>query len=87
MKLLASAIDATSALALLRAGPCDLVLLDIGLPGLDGLQLADALRGMANAPSVVFVTAHAEHALRAFELDAADYLTKPVSRERLRSTR
>ena len=39
----------------------------------------------ADAPSVVFVTAHAEHALRAFELDAADYLTKPVSRERLRA--
>ena len=77
--------DGDEALALLRDKPCDLLLLDIGLPGLDGMQLAAALRASANAPSVVFVTAHAEHALRAFELDAADYLTKPVSRERLRS--
>ena len=77
--------DAHAALALLRGRACDLVLLDIGLPGLDGMQLAAALRGLPQPPSVVFVTAHAEHALRAFELDAADYLTKPVSRERLRS--
>ncbi len=77
--------DADEALALLRTRPCDLLLLDIGLPGLDGMQLAATLRGFPNPPSVVFVTAHAEHALRAFELDAADYLTKPVSRERLRS--
>jgi len=77
--------DATAALELLRDQPCDLLLLDIGLPGLDGLRLAAALHSPPRAPSVVFVTAHAEHALRAFELDAADYLTKPVSRERLRA--
>lgn len=77
--------DATRALSLLRDTACDVVLLDIGLPGLDGLQLASALRALPRAPAVVFVTAHAEHALRAFELDAADYLTKPVARERLRS--
>jgi len=77
--------DAAEAMALLQERPCDLLLLDIGLPGLDGMQLAARLRGIARPPSVVFVTAHAEHALRAFELDAADYLTKPVSRERLRS--
>jgi len=77
--------DADQALALLRRLPCDLVLLDIGLPGLDGMQLAAALRQRDQPPSVVFVSAHAEHALRAFELDVADYLTKPVSRERLRS--
>ena len=77
--------DAAEALALLQERPCDLLLLDIGLPGLDGMQLAARLRRLARPPSVVFVTAHAEHALRAFELDAADYLTKPVSRERLRS--
>ena len=77
--------EADEALALLQHRPCDLLLLDIGLPGLDGMQLAARLRGLARPPSVVFVTAHAEHALRAFELDAADYLTKPVSRERLRS--
>jgi two-component system response regulator AlgR len=77
--------DAASTLALLRDKGCDLLLLDIGLPGRDGMQLAAALRGLPQPPAVIFVTAHAEHALRAFELEAVDYLTKPVSRERLRS--
>jgi two-component system response regulator AlgR len=78
--------DAAAARSLLQRQPCELLLLDIGLPGgADGMQLAAVLRGLAQPPSVVFVTAHAEHALRAFELDAVDYLTKPVSRERLRS--
>jgi len=77
--------DAAAARALLREQGCDLLLLDIGLPGADGVQLAAALRGLPQPPSVVFVTAHAEHALRAFELDAVDYLTKPVTRERLRA--
>ena len=75
--------DADTALALLRQRGCDLLLLDIGLPGRDGMQLAAALRALPQPPSVVFVTAHAEHALRAFELDAVDYLTKPVRLERL----
>lgn len=77
--------DAATALARLRERECDVLLLDIGLPGQDGLQLAAALRSLPRPPAVVFVTAHAEHALRAFDLDAVDYLTKPVSRERLRS--
>lgn len=61
------------------------MLLDIGLPGASGLQLAAQLSAQPGAPAVVFVTAHAEHALDAFELDAADYLTKPVRRERLQA--
>ncbi len=80
--------DAPQALALLAHTPCDLVLLDIVMPGGSGLRLADALRrapGQLRPPMVVFVTAHAEHALRAFELDAADYITKPVRRDRLQA--
>ena len=84
-EVIGEAGDVASAETLLRQRPCDLLLLDIGLPGRDGMQLAAALRALPQPPSVVFVTAHAEHALRAFELDAVDYLTKPVSRERLRS--
>lgn len=61
------------------------VLLDIGLPGRNGLKLADAIRALPAPPVVVFVTAHAEHALQAFDLDAVDYLTKPVRAERLAS--
>ena len=83
--------DATQAQTLLARTACDLVLLDIGLPGASGLQLADGLQrvvpppGHGVPPLVVFVTAHASHALRAFELDAADYITKPVRRERLQA--
>jgi two-component system response regulator AlgR len=82
---LTEAGDADSALAALQAAPADLVLLDIGLPGRDGLRLAPALQSLPVPPLVVFVTAHAEHALRAFELQALDYLTKPVKRERLQA--
>ena len=75
--------NAGQALAWLAQNTCDLVLLDVQMPGRDGTQLAAELRQMPQPPAVVFVTAHAEHALRAFDLDAVDYLTKPVKRERL----
>jgi two-component system response regulator AlgR len=55
------------------------------MPGRGGLRLAAALKSLPLPPAVVFVTAHAEHALQAFELDAVDYLTKPVRRERLQA--
>ncbi len=61
----------------------DLILLDIQMPGLDGMVLAARLRDFLRAPAVVFVTAHAEHALRAFDLAVVDYLTKPVRLDRL----
>ena len=61
----------------------DIVLLDIQMPGQLGTALAAELQRQARPPAVVFVTAHAEHAVDAFDLDAADYLTKPVRRERL----
>ena len=73
------------ALMALQRQPADLVLLDIGLPGRNGLQLAADLKALPQPPAVVFVTAHAEHALQAFELDAVDYLTKPVRQDRLRA--
>lgn len=82
----AEAASAGEALALL--GPTggrgfDLVLLDIHMPGQNGLALAHTLQTLPQPPALVFVTAHADHALSAFELDATDYLTKPVRRERL----
>ena len=77
------AANATQATELLRRHVFDVALLDIHMPGADGLTLAQTLRGMPNAPAVVFVTAHAEHAVQAFELEAVDYLTKPVRLERL----
>lgn len=78
------AADAPAALALVRAlaVPPDLALLDIEMPGGNGVQLAAALRE-AGVRCVVFSTAHAEHALQAFELAALDYLLKPCTAERL----
>ena len=84
-EVVAEAANAAQALVYLADRACDVVLLDIQMPGRDGMQLAAELRTMARPPAVVFVTAHAEHALRAFELEALDYLTKPVKRERLQA--
>ncbi len=77
--------DAGDALAWLREHAADLLLLDVRMPGKSGLALAAALKAMAAAPAVVFVTAHAEHAVEAFDLEAVDYLTKPVRQERLQA--
>lgn len=66
--------------ALARGPGYDAVLLDIGMPGLDGLAVARALQGRA---TVIFTTAHPEHALEAFEASAVDYLLKPVEAARL----
>lgn len=76
---------AQAALDWLAGAEADLLLLDIQMPGLDGIALAARLQSMPRPPAVVFITAHAEHALRAFELEATDYLTKPVRRERLQA--
>jgi two-component system, LytTR family, response regulator AlgR len=84
-EVVGEAANATQALAWLAGQRCDLVLLDVQMPGLDGTQLAAEFKRLAEPPAVVFVTAHAEHALRAFDLEAIDYLTKPVRRERLQA--
>lgn len=79
----AEAANAAQAMEHLRRQAFDGVLLDIHMPGADGLALAQVLRTMPESPPVVFVTAYAEHAVTAFELEAVDYLTKPVRLERL----
>ena len=61
------------------------LLLDIQMPGMDGLELARHLASLEQSPAVVFVTAHDRHAVEAFELNALDYLLKPVRAERLAS--
>ena len=77
------AAESAQALALMRDQQFDLALLDIHMPGLSGVALGHALRTFPNPPIIVFVTAHAEYAAAAFDMDAADYLTKPVRLERL----
>ena len=78
--------NAAEALALLEQVQFDAVLLDIHMPGGDGLALARRLKDLPHQPAIVFITAHAEHAVEAFELTAMDYLTKPVRLERLQNS-
>lgn len=61
----------------------DLVLMDVEMPGMDGVQAARRLQGGPNPPSIVFVTAFERYAVEAFDLQAVDYLVKPVRAERL----
>ena len=82
LQLVATCADGASALAQIRALQPDLVLMDIQMPVLTGLQVLQALAGDAHQPSVIFTTAYDEHALTAFELHAVDYLLKPFSRDR-----
>lgn len=72
--------------ALAADQPFDAVFLDVRMPGLDGIVLGRLLAQFASPPRLVYVTAHEEHAVHAFEVQAADYLLKPVRRERLAET-
>jgi len=79
-----TAASAAEALVALGDGETiDAVFLDVRMPGLDGLELARVLRRFERPPAVVFVSAFNDAAVDAFELDALDYLVKPVSRTRL----
>lgn len=84
VEVLDSAADAVEALEMLERKPYDVLLLDIHMPELSGMELADRLNKRAGAiPSIVFVTAHHEHAVAAFERHAVDYVLKPFSPERI----
>jgi two-component system, LytTR family, response regulator len=79
-----SAADAYVALNLLNERPYDVVLLDIRMPELSGIELVDRLQKRKQAaPSIIFVTAHNQHAVTAFEKNAVDYVLKPFSDERI----
>jgi two-component system response regulator AlgR len=82
-RIVGEAGDGVSALALLEATPADIALVDIQMPRMGGIEFAQHLASLAQAPAVVFVTAHDEFALKAFELAAADYLMKPARAPRL----
>ena len=81
VEVAAECADGQAAVAAVRAEAPDLILLDIRMPGMDGFDVLEAL-GPERTPEVVFVTAYDEHAIRAFEEHALDYLMKPVSAER-----
>ncbi|MEE4022095.1 LytTR family DNA-binding domain-containing protein [Gordonia sp. PKS22-38] len=75
--------DATHALRELSERRIDALFLDINMPGLSGLELAGVLRKYAEPPGVVFVTAHEDKAVDAFDVGAVDYLLKPLREQRL----
>ena len=77
------AADGASVLSRCAAGDLDLVLLDIRMPGMDGMAAAARLRQMEQPPVVIFTTAYADGALDAFDQQAVDYLLKPIRRQRL----
>ncbi|MGH8239196.1 MAG: LytR/AlgR family response regulator transcription factor [Steroidobacteraceae bacterium] len=85
LELLGECGDGVSAVAAIRAQSPDLVFLDIQMPGLSGLEVAAQLE-QETAPLIVFVTAFDEHAIKAFELNAIDYLLKPYDKDRLLKT-
>jgi two-component system LytT family response regulator len=81
--VVAACADGEEAVEAIREHVPDVVLLDIQMPNLDGFEVVAAL-GDAQQPAVIFVTAHDQYALRAFEVHAFDYLLKPVDQDRLR---
>ena len=84
VEVVGEASTSAEALQLIAAIEYDIVFLDIEMPGLTGLDLAAALAAAESSPAIVFVTAYGEHALKAFEVAAIDYLVKPVGVDRLR---
>lgn len=85
IEVVGEASNAQEALQLIKAIPYDVIFLDIDMPGLSGMHLAEALATFERQPAIIFVTAHSEHAVKAFEVAATDYLVKPVEVERLRT--
>jgi DNA-binding LytR/AlgR family response regulator len=75
--------SATDALRVLHEVSVDAVFLDISMPGLSGLELAQVLARFKSPPPIVFVTAHEGHAVEAFDVNAVDYVLKPVHEDRL----
>ena len=83
VELVGAANDGEAAVRMAAALQPDVVLLDIAMPGLDGIEVARALSAVERSPAVVFVTAYDQFAVAAFEVAAVDYLMKPVDPERL----
>lgn len=82
-RVAAEAADGFAALERAQAGDLDVALIDIRMPGMDGVELARHLARLPDAPAVIFVTAFDQYAVQAFELAALDYLVKPVRAARL----
>ncbi|NTU88922.1 MAG: response regulator transcription factor [Actinobacteria bacterium] len=84
VEVTAEATNVREAIERLKDCGADVMFLDISMPGTTGIQLAEALARLKYPPAVIFVTAYSEHAVKAFDVNAIDYLVKPVETERLR---
>ncbi len=83
VSLVGTAFEGEAALRLAQSVAPDVVLLDIAMPGMDGIDVARALARLGKPPKVIFVTAFDQFAVAAFDIDAVDYLMKPVTPDRL----
>ncbi len=84
-ELVSEAVNGLEALGMAQSLEPDIVLLDIRMPGMDGIEAARHIAKLDEPPAVIFITAFSDHALEAFETHAVDYLLKPVKQERLQT--
>ena len=84
VEVVAEADNIRDAILDLKSTHCDVIFLDINMPGVNGMQFAEALTKFKNLPAVVFVTAYSDYAPSALDVNAVDYLMKPVETDRLR---
>jgi len=84
VEIVGEATNAQEALTLIKALDYQILFLDISMPGMNGLELGMAIQELPRRPYIIFITAHDEYAVRAFDVDAVDYLLKPVEFTRLK---
>jgi two-component system response regulator AlgR len=83
LEVVGEAANGLEALRIIETAEVDVILLDIRMPEMDGIELAQHLTRLPNPPAVIFTTAYSDHALQAFEVHAVDYLLKPIRLGRL----
>ena len=86
LEVVAKVADGEQAWSAIQHNQPDIAFLDIRMPVLDGVSLARKINRMVNPPLIIFVTAYDDYAIKAFEQNAADYLLKPISDDRLQTT-
>lgn len=86
IEIIGSFTDPTKSLEFILLNEVEVVFIDISMPTMDGFTLAEAIHRLSNPPLIVFATAFNEYAVKAFEINAVDYLLKPISEERLLDT-
>ncbi|ATW27018.1 LytR/AlgR family response regulator transcription factor [Candidatus Formimonas warabiya] len=84
IEVVGEAAGATEALKLIQALEYDILFLDINLPGINGLELAASLLKLPRSPQVIFITAYDNYAVDAFDVNAVDYIMKPIAKQRLK---